>query len=594
MLEGFYAFTETYDLYITGISLIWMVFALIRGKRNPSYVFAGIVLLFLICGYIQVESILNAAITKSVLLIFIVVALSAAINRNMNLDLYLDRILGGIRSPILFLGVLCILVALISSVFNNTPVVIILIPYMMKMAEKYEIAPSKLLIPLSYAAILGGMLTLIGTSTNLVLNGLIAGNGLPEFGFADFLLPGSLVVIAGVLYLMTLGYYLLPKRAFNFKKKRDAVRKYFVEAKIPAASTLSGLSLSESGLKEYKGVSLIELIRGSRSFEVVASRNMILQEGDRLIFSGSLTDVMQINAEERKLEFIAEKRLAQENKVEFVEISIPTNSSLDGKRVNETNFRQRYGATILAVHRNSEDLSGRIGELQLKSGDLLIVVPHINLTDALRADFYILSNVTQEQQPVSQKVKLGLGLVAIITATLVVQLDLFLTLGLILSLAVVLGFTSVQEIKNEFRLNLFVILVASLLVGEVFMSTGLANEVSSWILNAVLPYGFNGVVLGLMLFTTLLTSFITNVAAVSIAFPLAYSISSTTGIAAEALFLAVAFAASAAFMTPIGYQTNLLIMAPGDYRFKDFFKAGAPLTLIYLGVIWGYLNFIYT
>lgn len=594
MLEGFYTFTETYDLYITGVSLVWMVFALIRGKRNPSYVFAGIVLLFLICGYIQVESILNAAITKSVLLIFIVVALSAAINRNMNLDLYLDRILGGIRSPILFLGVLCILVALISSVFNNTPVVIILIPYMMKMAEKYEIAPSKLLIPLSFAAILGGMLTLIGTSTNLVLNGLIAGSGLPEFGFTDFLLPGSLVVIAGVLYLMTLGYYLLPKRAFNFKKKRDAVRKYFVEAKIPAASTLSGLSLSESGLKEYKGVSLIELIRGSRSFEVVASRNMILQEGDRLIFSGSLTDVMQINAEERKLEFIAEKRLAQENKLEFVEISIPTNSSLDGKRVNETNFRQRYGATILAVHRNSEDLSGRIGELQLKSGDLLIVVPHINLTDALRADFYILSNVTQEQQPVSQKVKLGLGLVGIITAALVVQLDLFLTLGLILSLAVVLGFTSVQEIKNEFRLNLFVILVASLLVGEVFMSTGLANEVSSWILNAVLPYGFSGVVLGLMLFTTLLTSFITNVAAVSIAFPLAFSISATTGISSEALFLAVAFAASAAFMTPIGYQTNLLIMAPGDYRFKDFFKAGAPLTLIYLGVIWGYLYFIYT
>ncbi|RXG27146.1 SLC13 family permease [Leeuwenhoekiella palythoae] len=594
MLEGFYAFTETYDLYITGISLIWMVFALIRGKRNPSYVFAGIVLLFLICGYIQVESILNAAITKSVLLIFIVVALSAAINRNMNLDLYLDRVLGGIRSPILFLGVLCMLVALISSVFNNTPVVIILIPYMMKMAEKYEIAPSKLLIPLSFAAILGGMLTLIGTSTNLVLNGLIAGSGLPEFGFADFLLPGSLVVIAGVLYLMTLGYYLLPQRAFNFKKKQDAVRKYFVEAKIPAASALSGLSLSESGLKEYKGVSLIELIRGSRSFEVVASRNMILQEGDRLIFSGSLTDVMQINAEERKLEFIAEKRLAHENKVEFVEISIPTNSSLDGKRVNETNFRQRYGATILAVHRNSEDLSGRIGELQLKSGDLLIVVPHINLTDALRADFYILSNVTQEQQPLSQKIKLGLGLVAIITAALIVQLDLFLTLGLILTLAVVLGFTSIQEIKNEFRLNLFVILVSSLLVGEVFMSTGLANEVSSWILNAVLPYGFNGVVLGLMLFTTLLTSFITNVAAVSIAFPLAYSISATTGIPSEALFLAVAFAASAAFMTPIGYQTNLLIMAPGDYRFKDFFKAGAPLTLIYLGVIWGYLYFIYT
>lgn len=570
-----------------------MVFALIRGKQNPSYIFAGVVLLFLSCGYIDVASILEAGITKSVLLIFIVVALSAAINRNLNLNLYLDKVLGGIRSPILFLGILCMLVALISSVFNNTPVVIILIPYMMEMAEKYEIAPSKFLIPLSFAAILGGMLTLIGTSTNLVLNGLIAASGLPEFGFADFLVPGTLVVGVGVVYMSTLGYRLLPAHSFSFTKKRAAIRTYFIEAKIPSGSSISGLSLSESGLKEFRGVSLIELIRDGRLYEVVASRNMILQEGDRLIFSGSLQDVMQINAEERKLEFIAEKRLAQENKLEFVEISIPTNSALDGKRVKETNFRQRYGATILAVHRNSEDLSGRIGEMILRSGDLLIVVPHVNLSEALRSDFYILSNSTQEQVSPAQKLKLIGGVVALIISALIFKLDLFLTLGLLLTWAIFLGFTSIQEIKNEFRFNLYVILVASLLIGEVFISTGLANVVSTWILELVLPYGFNGVVLGLMLFTILLTSFITNVAAVSIAFPLAYSISATTGIPAEALFLAVAFSASAAFMTPIGYQTNLLVMAPGDYTFKDFFKVGAPLTFLYTGVVWGYLHIIY-
>ncbi len=302
---------------------------------------------------------------------------------------------------------------------------------------------------------------------------------------------------------------------------------------------------------------------------------------------------MEINSEARKLEFIAEKRLAQDNKLEFIEISIPTNSSLDGRKVKETNFRQRYGATILAVHRNSEDLSGRIGEMQLKSGDLLIVVPHVNLSEALRSDFYILSNIRQEQVSKPQKIKLIAGLLAIVAGAVILNLNLFLSLALILSWVVLMRFTTIEEIKNEFRFNLYVILVASILVGEVFISSGLADMVSSWILQVVMPFGFNGIVLGLMLFTTLLTSFITNVAAVSIAFPLAYSISASTGIPGEALFLAVAFAASAAFMTPIGYQTNLLVMAPGDYKFNDFFKIGAPLTLLYLVVVWGYLNIIY-
>lgn len=592
-MEVLKAFVEDHAAALTGGILSLMVIELIRSKVNPAYVFAAVVFLFVLFGYLSVDDILNAAITKSILSIFIVVALSSIINKHIDLGTYFDQLLGKITSPILFLGLLGVLVALISSVFNNTPVVIILIPYVMKKAELYGVSPAKFLIPLSFAAILGGMLTLIGTSTNLVLNGLMQSKGLAEFAFFDFLLPGLCVVFIGVLYLISLGYRLLPTHSLSFTKKRDEVRKYFIEARIGAQSSLNGLSIAESGLKDLKGVSLIELVRGDRSFEVVASRNMILQEHDRLIFSGSLNDVMEINSEARKLEFIAEKRLSQDNKLEFIEISIPTNSSLDGKKVKETNFRQRYGATILAVHRNSEDLSGRIGEMQLKSGDLLIVVPHVNLSEALRSDFYILSNVRQEQVSKPQKLKLIAGLLAIIAGVVVLNLNLFLSLALILSWVVLMRFTTIEEIKNEFRFNLYVILVASILVGEVFISSGLADMVSSWILQVVMPFGFNGIVLGLMLFTTLLTSFITNVAAVSIAFPLAYSISASTGIPGEALFLAVAFAASAAFMTPIGYQTNLLIMAPGDYKFNDFFKIGAPLTLLYLVVVWGYLNIIY-
>jgi len=585
---------DVYAAGIVGVILLVMVFELVVGRLKPALVFSIVVFLFLVLGYVDVDMILRAAITKSILVIFLVIALSSIINSNINLGFYFDKVLGSIQSPLLFLGVLCLFVSLISGFFNNTPVVIILIPYVMQKAEKYGVSPSKFLIPLSCSAIVGGMLTLIGTSTNLILNGLIESSGLKGLQFTDFLVPGLFVLSTWILYLIIVGYRILPSRSLPFARKQDEVRKYFIEARIGAYSKLIGLPLSDSGLKNLKGVSLIELVRGDRNFEVVASKNMILQEDDRLIFSGSLADVMQINAEQKNLEFIAHKKLMQGQKLAFLELSIPTNSSLDGKKVNQTNFRQRYGATILAVHRNSEDLSGRIGEMRLKSGDLLIVVPHTYITESLKADFYILSNVTQEQIPSRKKYTLLGGIVLIATFALVFKISLFLFLVLVLGLTFLLKFASRSEVIKELKGNLFVILVASLIVGEVFINSGLSEQVSAAILRVVMPFGFEGIVLGLMLFTVVLTSFITNVAAVSIVFPLAYSISQKTGIPGEALFLAVGFAASAAFMTPIGYQTNLLIMAPGDYRFKDFWKIGLPFTALYLGVVLLYLKLKYT
>ena len=579
-----------YSELITGIILLGMVFELIRSKTRPSIVFGLVVLLFLILGYITVDSIFKAITTKSVLIVFLVIGISSVINNNFDIGTLLDRLLGRINSQIFFLAALCLSVAFISSVFNNTPVVIILIPYVMKKAESYEISPSKLLIPLSFSAILGGMITLVGTSTNLVLNGLLENSGLPLFKIYDFLIPGLLVTVSGVLYLALFSSKLLPSRSLTPNQKRRAARNYFVEAKIGKGSSFSGKSLEESGVKDYKGVSLIELVRGEKIFNVVASRNLILEEDDRLIFSGSIKDVLLINQGDNNLEFISQERLAYDNKLEYVELSIPTNSNLDGKRIKDTDFRTRYGATILAVHRNGEDLSGRIGQIVLRSGDLLIIVPHANLTESIRSDFYILSNITKRKESPQNKKKLIFGVLALIALFVFEKIDLFLFLTCSLGLMVVLKYATINELKNEFRVNLFVVLCASIIVGEVFISSGLAKEISTYLLLLVQPYGFTAIILGLMLFTIVLTSFITNVAAVSIAFPLAYSISEVTGIQGEALFLAVAFAASAAFMTPIGYQTNLVVMAPGDYRFKDFFKIGAPLTVIYLAVI---MSFIY-
>lgn len=573
--------------------MAFMIFELIRSKRRPATVFGIVVGIFLLFGYISVDAILKALITKSVLIIFIVIAISSIINEYFDIGKFLDRIMGKIRSKFVFLTVLCACVALISSVFNNTPVVIILIPYVMKKGEYYGISPSKLLIPLSFSAILGGMITLIGTSTNLVLNGLLESNGLELFKLYDFVVPGLIVTVIGIIYFLVIGFKLLPSRSLTPLQKRNAVRKYFVEAKVGSSSTLVGKSIEDSGIKDFRGISLIEIVRDNKIFKVVASKNLIVEGGDRLIFSGSLEDVMLINEEDNNIEFISNKLNKYEDKLEYIELSIPTNSWLDGKRIKDTDFRTKYSATILAVHRNGEDLSGRIGEIKLRSGDLLIVVPHANLSESIRSDFYILSNLKTKGKQSNNKVKFISGLVLLGLTMFFERIDLFLFLFLTLILLLSLGYTSINSIKSGFRVDLFVILCASIIIGEVFISSGLADFVSGKLLFMLQPYGMLVIILGLMLFTILLTSFITNVAAVSIAFPLAYSISLTTGIPGEALYLVVAFGASAAFMTPIGYQTNLIILAPGDYRFKDFFKVGAPLTLLYVIGVIGYIMMKY-
>lgn len=570
-----------------------MMIALVGSSIKPVIVFSCVILVFLALGLTDVSVLLEAAITKNILIIFMIIALSAVLNSYINIPFYLDKVLGAIRSPQWFMVVMCVLVVLISAFLNNTPVVILIIPYLLKKAEQFKLSPSKLLIPLSFSAILGGMITIIGTSTNLVLNGFLEKNKLPSFGFFDFTIPGLLVAAGGILFFVLIGFKLLPSRASYEPRGKQALRKYFVEAKISEESLLVGQSIADSGLKDYKGVALVELIRGAKVFDVLQSKNMVLLSGDHLLFSGSIADVMQINAQQKQVDFIESKRLDVPDKLTYLEVSVPSNSVLEGKKINESNFRQRYGATILAVHRNGEDLRGRIGEMRIRGGDLLIIVPHSVIQENLRSDFFVFSSLTEEQVPQRKKLFLGAGLVVLVAAAIIFKLELFLVLIGLLALVVALGFTQAQKLKNDFNLNLYVILISSLVIGDVFINSGLAQLLSDRILDMAGTMGPGGIVLVLMGLTVLLTSFVTNVAAVSIAFPLAYSLSALTGIPGEALYLAIAFSASAAFMSPIGYQTNLLIMAPGEYVFKDFMKIGVPFTIVYIVLVWGYLYYTY-
>ncbi|MGB5943427.1 MAG: SLC13 family permease [Leeuwenhoekiella sp.] len=586
-------FLENHKITITAILLLAMIVELVRSKTRPELVLGCTVLVFVLLRFISVDAILNTLTNRGILIIFLIIAITTAINSHIDIPGNIDRLLGKIKSEKVFLGTLGLCVAFVSSIFNNTPVVILLIPYVKEKSRQFQVSPSRFLIPLSYFAILGGMLTLIGTSTTLLLNGLLEEKKLVPFSFFDFLIPGLLVCFFGITFIVLFGKKLLPERASFTEDNSKNARKFFIEAKIAVHSDFADKTIEASGIKDFRGISLLEIIRGDQVFKVLNSRNLILKERDRLIFSGSLKDVKQLNTATTNIELISERRVPDAENLEYVELSIPSNSYLDGKKIKETNFRQRYGATILAIHRNNEDLSGRIGESRLKSGDLLIVIPHERVNQALKSDFHILSNIKSDKKNSKHQLTLGVGTTVLLTLAALGQLDLFLFLTLFLILLIGIGYISTYQIKRDFKLSLYVILVSSLIIGKVFIDSGLSEVLSSYLYEATKGFGAPGLLLGLMIFTVLLTSMITNVAAVSITFPLAYSLAQSVDFSEKALYLAIAFAASAAFSTPIGYQTNLLVMAPGNYVFKDYIKIGLPLTIIYLVVVWWYLIYLY-
>ena len=475
------------------------------------------------------------------------------------------------------------IVALFSSVLNNTPVVAIMIPYITDWCKKKGINPSKLLIPLSYAAIMGGMITLIGTSTNLVLNGFLEQNGEPLFGFFDFLIPGLLVTVFGILFLYFFGQKLLPERQDVIDQLGDPSREYVVETKLKAGSELIGKTVEGADLRNLEGIFLIEIVRAG---EVIApvSPEEVLHEGDSLLFVGDTATIMMLVNAQNGLELSKHTEFDPAEGRKIIEAVVPANSSLIGFTVKHVNFRERYQAGILAIHRNGERVSGKIGEITLMAGDLLLLSTGKSFANNQFRynNLYIVNQVKSPITKSSPPKRVFFGvLLAVVVAGISGYFTLFMASLVLLAALLVLGFVNVDGMKKEMDVKLLLILVSALAIGQGIIASGTAEWLAG-VFNQVFAGG-GPLVLSIALFvlTLLLTSFITNAAAISIVFPLAYALGSSLPNGAEGFYLTIAFAASCAFLTPMGYQTNLMVMGPGGYRVKDFMRIGLPMTLIY-------------
>lgn len=578
------------------ITVVVIIFLLIyKEYLKASVCFLLAVLLFMITGVLNSQEVLSGFSNQSIISILMLILITTGLRKNFQIEYLFDAIFKKAKTFQGFLFRMMSQVAILSSFINNTPVVALMTPYVVEWGKKNNISPSKLLIPLSYATIMGGMITMIGTSTTLVLNGFLQDFNQPSLLFEDLFFIGLSVTITGILFIGLIGHRLLPDHQDILKTYSDNKREYLVETEITSTSKLLGKNLLEAGLRNLKGVYLVEIYRGGRIISPVGPQE-ILEEGDLLFFAGNTNDIVDLINSGVGIQLPTTARSFDNDKAEIVEAVMNNFSSLINKTVKKSDFRNRYNAAIVAIHRNGERLRGRIGDITLQAGDLLLLYTGSDFRDRVEIyrDLFVVSKLRDIVKP-GKKKYYALIIIALCALFLFFfgKMTLFPALMIILGIMISFNLITTQDVKRELDLNMIAILVFSLAIGQAIIKTSAGKLLANGLLNLMEPFGDISILIGLMVITNLLTSFVTNVGAVSITFPISYSLSQSLGVDGTPFFLGICYASSAAFLTPIGYQTNLIIYGPGGYKFKDFLKIGLPVNLVYLLVSIAVIIFLY-
>ena len=471
-----------------------------------------------------------------------------------------------------------------SAFLNNTPVVAMFIPVVSDWSRKLRISPSKLMIPLSYAAIFGGACTLIGTSTNLVVNGLlISATDLPGLKLFDLAAVGLPCAIAGMIYLFLTSGWLLPNRQ-PVISDTDDVRQYTVEMVVYRNSPLINKSIEKAGLRNLPGLYLVEIIRQESIFPAVSPQE-ILQAGDHLVFIGmidSIVDLHRLRGLRPATDHVFKLDTSRFNRC-LIEAVVSNSCPLLNKTIGEGKFRTRYNAVVLAVARNGARLQGKIGNICLTAGDTLLLEanPEFLSRQRLSRDFYLVNGIPNSE-PIRHE-KAPLALVILLGMVLLASLGLMSMLKAAIIASVVMIMTgccsSIRALRN-IQWSVLLVIGAALSIGKALESTGAACAIAS---NLIQLSGENPWLALVIIYgvTNLLTEAITNNAAAALVFPIALALAHNLGVNFMPFAIAIMIGASASFATPIGYQTNLMVYGPGGYRFTDFMRVGIPLNILF-------------
>ncbi len=578
--------------YIVLATIALLIIALYSNWARPSVLFLVVIFIFLVLQVLTPEEVLKGLANKQIAIIFLLVMLVSGFRKAFG-NSFFNYVFKSSLGPKQFLGRMMLFVCSISPFINNTPIVAFMIPYVKEWLDHKQWPVSKFMIPLCFATVLSGMITVVGTSSNLLLLGLISEASLPPLSYKDFLFLGILVTVTGVIYLYTLGYRILPDKKSATVEMEENIKEYVVETIVEPHSHLIGATITNAHLRNLKDIYLFEINRKGHSISPVSPDEMIC-EGDQLFFSGRTNAIAQLMKNGIGLSLPDAVALNKYKHHHSIEAIIPANSSLIGKKVKETDFRRRFNASIIALHRQGKRVTGSVGETILNAGDLLLLLgnekmphTHADLFLLMRHDVEVLS----PKRSIVSKVVTFCTLILLILGIIGIM-DLFMSASVGILLFFLTKTLKLGDIRTAFDFDLAVLLVASLAIGLALTKTGAAQQLT----NALLSYGGADTRIAIILLfatTVLITSVITNAAAIAIVFPLALSLANNLNISTTPVFAAIAFATTCNFMTPIGYQCNLMVYGPGNYSFKDFFKVGFPLTVLYstvclLFIFWYY------
>ena len=582
-------FSNNLDALITVLVLFLSLILFIRNTIAPELTGLLCVGIFIVTGVLTPEKALSGFGSPSLITLMGLFAVSSALFKSGALDRVRELISSeNIQTPRKLILLITFLIAPISGIVPNTPVVASLLPLIEGWCERRNISPSKVLLPLSFATLLGGTLTLLGSSVNLLVSDISQQLGYGSLELFSLTSIGIPVWLIGTTYMILVSDVLLPDRGRNKDFiKNDNMNIYFTEVTIPSSSELVGQSVRNSRLQRRFDVDVLELQRnGKVILPPLADRKF--EPEDRLIVRVTRSDLLRLQQEhtillaENKRSIDGTNLLSTEEGTKTFEALLPSGSTLAGASLRELRFRQRHNATVLALRRGQQTVQERLGQAVLRAGDVLLLQAPLDSIRGLQAsnDLLILDQFEDDlpfliKKPIAIAIAIGMVLLPSLTNIPLVGSVLFALIAM-----VAFGCLRPAEIQRSIRLDI-ILLLGSLSSFSVAMQvTGLADLIAinlDFVLSGM-PLYFALIVI--FVATVILTQFISNAASVALILPVAIQFSSVLGISPNALIMLVLFGASQSFLTPMGYQTNLMVYGPGRYRFFDIAKYGAGLTLI--------------
>ena len=581
-----------YQVIITLVVIVGAISLFISEKFSVDIIALLIIISLVVSGVISPEEGIAGFSNKATITVAFMFVMSAALLKTGALQYVAYKLSALFQHNFkLGLGLMMLLIALISAFINNTPVVAVFIPVVIQIAKSTGRSASKMLIPLSFASIFGGTCTYIGTSTNVLVSGIAAQNGLPEFTMFQLLPFGGILVVVGIVYMMLIGTRLLPNKRNNGDlESKFGMREYLTEVELMEGTGSVGKTIMESPLVKDLKIDVLDVQRNGTRYNLPPG-DFVLYADDILKVRCNLSNIKELKSRAKVLDSSSVKMAGDNLKGKsssLVEMVISANSEFDGKTLKDLDFRRRFRASPLAIKHREEVLHDNIYDVKLKAGDVLLADVKNHYVKELKrlemsqnAPFALLSSDPIVDFQRKKFAAVLLLLAAVIGVATIGLMDIVMSVMVGVVILVVTNIMSMKEVYKAINWKIVFLLAGVLSFGVALKNTGLDVSIATGLISQLGDFGPVILLSGLYLCTSILTDLMSNNATAALMAPIAIAVSTQLGLSPTPFLMAVTFAASASFITPIGYQTNTMVYSAGNYKFGDFIKVGLLLNIIF-------------